>query len=106
MQGYDFSFCTGGKRLDAQFHEFHISAECRRRCGFEAPLFASSGNVILAGIKNARVFIQKYNASLPPGAPPNMLKPAPIPMPTPMKAPAAALLCAAPSSTSKLRTCW
>lgn len=70
MQGYDFSFCTGGKRLDAQFHEFHISAECRRRCGFEAPLFASSGNVILAGIKNARVFIQKYNASLPPGAPP------------------------------------
>ena len=68
--GYDFSFCTGERGLDLQAHEFHISLECRRRCAFDASLFASSGNVILAGMKEARLFAAKYNEALPAGAPP------------------------------------
>lgn len=68
---YDFSFSTGEKGLDGCFHEFHISAECRRRCQFDAALFASSGNVIFSDLKAVRLFTQKYNNTLGAGAPPS-----------------------------------
>lgn len=67
---FDFSFSTNEKGLDRQFQEFHISADCRRRCKFDSQLFASSGNVILSGLKAVRLFVKKYNDNLPPGAEP------------------------------------
>ncbi len=45
--------------------EFHVSRRVRERCGFEDALFASSGNVIFANLKAVRLFVQRYNDTLP-----------------------------------------
>ncbi len=46
---------------DARFMEFHVSARVRRECDFDESLFASSGNVVFANLKAARVFVERYN---------------------------------------------
>ena len=39
--------------------EFHVSREIRERCQFDGMLFATTGNVILANLKNVRLFAKK-----------------------------------------------
>jgi glycosidase len=46
---------------DARFMEFHVNARVRRECDFDESLFASSGNVVFANLKAARVFVERYN---------------------------------------------
>ncbi|NLK46096.1 MAG: alpha-amylase [Treponema sp.] len=41
--------------------EFHVSREIRERCQFDGMLFATTGNVILANLKNVRLFAKKIN---------------------------------------------
>jgi glycosidase len=49
---------------DGRFMEFHINERVRRACDFDEALFASSGNVIFANLKAARVFVQRYNRTV------------------------------------------
>ncbi|MDM7924716.1 MAG: alpha-amylase family glycosyl hydrolase [bacterium] len=42
-------------------YEFHISAECRDKYGFDDALFAFSGNAIFANFHAARVFADRMN---------------------------------------------
>jgi len=49
---------------DGRFMEFHINARVRKACDFDEALFASSGNVIFANLKAARVFVQRYNRTV------------------------------------------
>lgn len=46
--------------------EFHVAKSIRETCGFDEPLFASSGNVVLANFKQVRVFAQKLNTLFDP----------------------------------------
>ncbi len=46
--------------------EFHVCREIREKCSFDEPLFASSGNVVLANFKQVRVFAQKINELFDP----------------------------------------
>jgi len=46
--------------------EFHVSRRLRKQCGFDKRLFATTGNVILANFKDARLFAKKINDTLDP----------------------------------------
>ena len=48
--------------MKISYNEFHISKEIRDICNFDEQLFASTGNVILANMKNVRNFALKYNS--------------------------------------------
>ena len=48
--------------MKISYNEFHISKEIRDICKFDEQLFASTGNVILANMKNVRNFALKYNS--------------------------------------------
>ena len=43
------------------YNEFHISRQVRELCNFDKGLFASSGNVVFANLKNVRTFQDKLN---------------------------------------------
>jgi len=43
------------------YNEFHISKKVRDLCNFDKGLFASSGNVIFANMKNVRSFQLLFN---------------------------------------------
>ncbi len=70
-QGSEFSGKTAlteiYKTLEANpLMEFHVRRSVREKCDFDEPLFASSGNVILANFKQVRVFTQKINELFDP----------------------------------------
>jgi glycosidase len=44
------------------YNEFHVGRKIRELCGFDQSLYASTGNVIFADIKNVRIFAEKLNA--------------------------------------------
>jgi glycosidase len=43
-------------------NEFHVSRKVRELCNFDKAMYASTGNVILADMKNVRAFAEKLNA--------------------------------------------
>ena len=43
------------------YNEFHISKKVRDLCDFDKGLFASSGNVVFANMKNVRAFQLLFN---------------------------------------------
>ena len=43
------------------FNEFHISKDVRDKCGFDASLYTSSGNVVISDLKKVRIFAEKLN---------------------------------------------
>jgi glycosidase len=43
-------------------NEFHVSRKVRELCDFDKAMYASTGNVILADMKNVRAFAEKLNA--------------------------------------------
>ncbi len=47
--------------MKVSYNEFHISKKVRDLCSFEEGLFASSGNVVFANMKNVRNFQLLYN---------------------------------------------
>ncbi|MCQ2596361.1 MAG: alpha-amylase family glycosyl hydrolase [Treponema sp.] len=47
--------------MTLSYNEFHISREIRDLCNFDNGLFASSGNVVFANLKNVRTFQEKLN---------------------------------------------
>ncbi len=47
--------------MTISYNEFHISREIRDLCNFDKGLFASSGNVVFANLKNVRIFQDKLN---------------------------------------------
>ena len=47
-------------------YEFHVSREIRERCQFDGTLFSTTGNVILANLKNVRLFAKKINDTIDP----------------------------------------
>ena len=51
---------------DNPWFEFHVSREMRDRCQFDGTLFATTGNVILANLKNVRLFAKKINDTIDP----------------------------------------
>ena len=50
--------------MKVSYNEFHISKAVRDACQFPLPLYASTGNVILADLKAVRAFALKLNAYL------------------------------------------
>ena len=48
--------------MKISYNEFHISRKIREKCHFNEGLFASSGNVVFANMKNVREFQLKFNA--------------------------------------------
>ena len=50
--------------MNISYNEFHISKTVRDACKFPLPLYASTGNVILADLKAVRAFAVKLNAYL------------------------------------------
>ncbi len=50
--------------MKVSVNEFHVSAKIRRECNFTSPMYSSTGNVILADLKNVRAFAVKYNEYL------------------------------------------
>ena len=48
--------------MKLSYNEFHISKEIRDLCKFDQGLFASSGNVVFANMKNVRAFALLLNA--------------------------------------------
>jgi len=48
--------------MKISYNEFHISKKVRDLCNFEQGLFASSGNVVFANMKNVRAFALKFNS--------------------------------------------
>ena len=50
--------------MNISLNEFHISRAVRDACKFPLPLYASTGNVILADLKAVRAFAVKLNAYL------------------------------------------
>ena len=48
--------------MQLSYNEFHISRAVRDECDFPLPLYASTGNVILANMRNVRAFALKLNA--------------------------------------------
>lgn len=50
--------------MKISYNEFHISAQVRDECNFPLALYASTGNVILASMKNVRSFAVKLNEAL------------------------------------------
>ena len=47
--------------MQISYNEFHISRKVRTLCNFNKGLFASSGNVVFANMKNVREFQTIYN---------------------------------------------
>ena len=47
--------------MQISYNEFHISRKVRTLCDFNKGLFASSGNVVFANMKNVREFQTIYN---------------------------------------------
>ena len=47
--------------MNISYNEFHISKKVRDLCDFDSSLYASSGNVVFANMKNVRKFQQKLN---------------------------------------------
>ena len=47
--------------MHISYNEFHISKKVRDLCSFEEGLFASSGNVVFANMRNVRNFQLLYN---------------------------------------------
>ncbi|MCL2609686.1 MAG: alpha-amylase, partial [Treponema sp.] len=47
--------------------EFHIDKDVRRECALEGPLFALSGNVVLADLRKARELTARLNLRRKPG---------------------------------------
>ena len=47
--------------MTISYNEFHISRAVRDECAFALPLYASTGNVILANMRNVRAFAVKLN---------------------------------------------
>ncbi len=50
--------------MKLSYNEFHISKEIRDLCKFDQGLFASSGNVVFANMKNVRAFALLLNAEI------------------------------------------
>ena len=48
--------------MNISYNEFHVSKKVRDICGFDGRLYASSGNVVIADMKNIRIFAEKLNA--------------------------------------------
>lgn len=48
--------------MKISYNEFHISGKIRDLCNFDKAVYASTGNVILADLKNVRLFTEKFNA--------------------------------------------
>ena len=48
--------------------EFHIDRDIRREFGLQSSLFAITGNVILADLRQSRTLAAKFNAQQPPGS--------------------------------------
>ena len=47
--------------MHISYNEFHISRKVRDLCSFEEGLFASSGNVVFANMRNVRNFQVLFN---------------------------------------------
>ena len=47
--------------MKVSYNEFHVSKKIRDVCQFDGRMFASTGNVILANLKNVRAFADKLN---------------------------------------------
>ena len=47
--------------MHISYNEFHISRKVRDLCSFEEGLFASSGNVVFANMRNVRIFQVLFN---------------------------------------------
>ena len=47
--------------MNISYNEFHIGKKIRDLCKFDGKLYASTGNVILANMKNVRLFADKLN---------------------------------------------
>ena len=47
--------------MQISYNEFHISKKVRTLCNFNKGLFASSGNVVFANMKNVRDFQLLFN---------------------------------------------
>ena len=47
--------------MNISYNEFHISRKIRNLCSFNEGLYASSGNVIFANMKNVRDFQLLFN---------------------------------------------
>ncbi len=43
------------------YNEFHVGRDVRDKCKFSGTLFASTGNVVIADLKNVRIFAEKLN---------------------------------------------
>ena len=48
--------------MNISYNEFHVCKSVRDACGFDGRLYASSGNVVIADMKNIRIFAEKLNA--------------------------------------------
>ena len=48
--------------MNISYNEFHVNKKVRDICGFDGRLYASSGNVVIADMKNIRIFAEKLNA--------------------------------------------
>ncbi len=53
--------CLKEEQMHISYNEFHISKKVRDLCSFEEGLFASSGNVVFANMRNVRNFQLLYN---------------------------------------------
>ena len=47
--------------MDFSYNEFHVGKDVRDKCNFAGSLYSSSGNVIIADLKNVRIFAEKLN---------------------------------------------
>ncbi|MBQ1181356.1 MAG: alpha-amylase, partial [Treponema sp.] len=47
--------------MNISYNEFHVGKKIRDLCKFDGKLYASTGNVILANMKNVRLFADKLN---------------------------------------------
>ena len=47
--------------MNISYNEFHVNKKVRDICGFDGRLYASSGNVVIADMKNIRIFAEKLN---------------------------------------------
>lgn len=47
--------------MNISYNEFHVNKKVRDICEFDGRLYASSGNVVIADMKNIRIFAEKLN---------------------------------------------
>ena len=50
--------------MNISYNEFHVGKKIRDLCKFDGKLYASTGNVILANMKNVRLFADKLTQIL------------------------------------------